>query len=58
MSGTLNIHYLNIRLTPYLIFYVHTYFELLYKDIRGVSFIFEETLYGVEYNSTITYGFC
>jgi hypothetical protein len=33
--GTLNVHYFNIRLTPYLIFYIQKYFRLLYKDIRG-----------------------
>jgi hypothetical protein len=35
ISGTLNVHYLNIRLTHYLIFYIKKYFRLLYKDIRG-----------------------
>jgi hypothetical protein len=41
ISGTLNVHYLNIRLNPYLIFYIQKYFRLLYKDIRGGSFVFE-----------------
>jgi hypothetical protein len=35
ISGTLNVHYLNIRTIPYLIFYIQKYFRLLYKDIRG-----------------------
>jgi hypothetical protein len=41
ISGTLHVHYLNIRLTPYLIFYKQKYFRLLYKDIRGGPFIFQ-----------------
>jgi hypothetical protein len=40
MPGTLNAHYLNIRLTPYLIFYIQKYFRLLYKDMRrGVVYV-------------------
>jgi hypothetical protein len=35
ISGTFNVHYLNIRTIPYLIFYILNYFRLLYKDIRG-----------------------
>jgi hypothetical protein len=35
ISGTLNIQYLNIILTPYLIFYIQKYFRLLYEDIGG-----------------------
>jgi hypothetical protein len=44
ISGALNVHYLNMRLTPYLILYIQKYFRLLYKDIMGGSFIFELTL--------------
>jgi hypothetical protein len=36
ISGTFNVHYLNIRTIPYLIFYIQKYFRLLYKDTRGV----------------------
>jgi hypothetical protein len=35
ISGTLNVHYLNIRTILYLIFYIQKYFRLFYKDIRG-----------------------
>jgi hypothetical protein len=35
MSGTLNVHYLNIRLNTYIILYIQKYFILLYGDIRG-----------------------
>jgi hypothetical protein len=35
ISGTFNVHYLNIRTIPYIIFYIQKYFRLLYKDIRG-----------------------
>jgi hypothetical protein len=35
ISGTFNVHYLNIRTIPYLIFYIQKYCRLLYKDITG-----------------------
>jgi hypothetical protein len=44
ISGTFNVHYLNIRTILYLIFYIQKYFILLYKDIMGRLFIFELTL--------------
>jgi hypothetical protein len=35
MYVPLNVHYLNIRLNPYLKFYIQKDFRLLYKDMRG-----------------------
>jgi hypothetical protein len=40
--GTCNVHYWNVRLSPYLILYIQQYFGLLYKDIRGGCFVFDE----------------
>jgi hypothetical protein len=40
ISGTLNVHHLNIRAIPYLIFYIQRNFILLYKDIRGAYILY------------------
>jgi hypothetical protein len=39
MSGTINVPYLNIRLSPYIILYKQKYFILLYNDIQ-VRFVY------------------
>jgi hypothetical protein len=58
MYGTLNVHFLNIRLTPYPIFYIHKYFRLLYKDIGGGRLCLKKSSKAVNTIVRLRKGFC